>query len=677
MADRVHPTVPPSSSSTETSSKSNVEAPHPPHPEPSKPVPPPPATYVIQLPREQIFRYPPTESTRKFRTSNLKKNRRSCCRRCCCFTLCLILLLIVAACIAAGVFYLIFRPESPRYTVDRIRMKGFNLTSTAPISPGFDVSIKANNPNDKIGIYYLKDGAASVFYNDVRLCDGVLPTFYQPKNNITVFQTTLKGSSIVLARAVKTELLNAQKMSTVPFVLRVKTPVKIKVGSIKTWEINVKVKCDVIVDALNEKAKIISKKLPPPPVLMPVPGAGPLGPFVPAPPEVAMRMLQDQGGPSLFEGSRNGRSGPQLSGPAPIIALPPSFRQDPRRLRSYNDLDAPEDEVTVIDYRSLYNLAGEQPRTDQRFAGMGVDRVQAPIRFAVVTGANNGIGLEIVRQLASAGLTVVLTARNENRGLAATSLLQESGLSNVVFHQLDVQDRESIESLANFINTQFGRLDVNNAGASGVLVDEDALRTLNIDPATWLAGNAANLVQDMIKTTYEKANECLDTNYYGVKNVTEALLPLLQLSTSGARIVNVSSLRSELRRIPNEQTRKELGDIDTLTEEKIDKILQRFLHDVKNDEIEMNGWQTMLPAYSISKSTLNAYTRVVAKKYPQMCINCVHPGHVNTDFNLHTGTMTVEEGAEAPVMSTYFALTQSKVLRYSQITPLSWFMLYL
>ncbi|XP_071706255.1 serrate RNA effector molecule-like [Rutidosis leptorrhynchoides] len=95
-------------------------------------------------------------------------------------------------------------------------------------------------------------------------------------------------------------------------------------------------------------------EIPPPPVLMPVPGAGPLGPFVPAPPEVAMRMLRDQGGPSPFDGGgRNGRSGPQLGGPAPIIALPPTFRQDPRRLRSYQDLDAPEDEVTVIDYRSL------------------------------------------------------------------------------------------------------------------------------------------------------------------------------------------------------------------------------------------------------------------------------------------------------------------------------------
>ncbi|KAK1269881.1 Serrate RNA effector molecule [Acorus gramineus] len=96
--------------------------------------------------------------------------------------------------------------------------------------------------------------------------------------------------------------------------------------------------------------------IPPPPILMPVPGAGPLGPFVPAPPEVAMRMLREQGGPSPFEGNggprgRKNRLGPPIGGPTPIIA--PPFRQDPRGIRSYQDLDAPEDEVTVIDYRSL------------------------------------------------------------------------------------------------------------------------------------------------------------------------------------------------------------------------------------------------------------------------------------------------------------------------------------
>ncbi|KAK6164013.1 hypothetical protein DH2020_000877 [Rehmannia glutinosa] len=101
----------------------------------------------------------------------------------------------------------------------------------------------------------------------------------------------------------------------------------------------------------------------PPPVLMPVPGAGPLGPFVPAPPEVAMRMFREQGGPSSFEGGRNGGSGAQLSGSAPIIALPLHFDRILGACEvkeghgggqyCYNDLDAPDDEVTVIDYRSL------------------------------------------------------------------------------------------------------------------------------------------------------------------------------------------------------------------------------------------------------------------------------------------------------------------------------------
>lgn len=81
-------------------------------------------------------------------------------------------------------------------------------------------------------------------------------------------------------------------------------------------------------------------------------------------------------------------------------------------------------------------------------------------RYAVVTGANKGIGLEIVQNLASLGVTVVLTARNETRGGDATTKLQEMGLSNVIFHQLDVLDTHSIESLAKFIQEEFGRLDI-------------------------------------------------------------------------------------------------------------------------------------------------------------------------------------------------------------------------
>ncbi|KAL1060606.1 hypothetical protein V6Z11_1Z083900 [Gossypium hirsutum] len=258
-------------------------------------------------------------------------------------------------------------------------------------------------------------------------------------------------------------------------------------------------------------------------------------------------------------------------------------------------------------------------------------------RYGVVTGANKGIGFEIVRQLASNGVTVVLTTRNKVRGNEATAKLHQLGLSNVVFHQLNVLDQAS----------------VNNAGASGAIVDEDELKALGIDSTAWLSGNVAKMVQSVMKYTYEEAEVCLNTNYYGVQIVTETLLPLLQLSSSGARIVNVSSLRSELKTkltelripsllgknplVPSESIRNELGDIENLTEEKLDGILQIFLKDFKDNALEANGWSLMLPAYSMSKKISN------------MCINCVHPGYVNTDLNWHTGVITTEEGARGPV----------------------------
>nr|KJB09195.1 hypothetical protein B456_001G129000 [Gossypium raimondii] len=228
-------------------------------------------------------------------------------------------------------------------------------------------------------------------------------------------------------------------------------------------------------------------------------------------------------------------------------------------------------------------------------------------RYAVVTGANKGIGFEIVRQLASNGVAVVLTARNKVRGNEATAKLHQLGLSNVVFHQLNVLDQASVESLADFLSQKFGRLDilVNNAGASGAIVDEDELKALGIDSTAWLSGKVAKMVQSVMKYTYEEAEVCLNTNYYGVQRVTETLLPLLQLSSSGARIVNVSSLRSELKRVPGESIRNELRDIENLTEEKLDGILQIFLKDFKDNALEANGWPLMLPAYSMSKVVLN------------------------------------------------------------------------
>ncbi|XP_040973950.1 salutaridine reductase isoform X2 [Gossypium hirsutum] len=109
-------------------------------------------------------------------------------------------------------------------------------------------------------------------------------------------------------------------------------------------------------------------------------------------------------------------------------------------------------------------------------------------RYAVVSGGNKGIGLEICKQLASKGVMVVLTARDEKRGFQALDKLKESGLShNLVFHQLDVANPISVASLAIFLNTQFGKLDilVNNAAVAGANINYEILTTAVEKSSDW------------------------------------------------------------------------------------------------------------------------------------------------------------------------------------------------
>ncbi|XWS32218.1 hypothetical protein CRYUN_Cryun23aG0141400 [Craigia yunnanensis] len=273
-------------------------------------------------------------------------------------------------------------------------------------------------------------------------------------------------------------------------------------------------------------------------------------------------------------------------------------------------------------------------------------------RYAVVTGANKGIGLEICRQLASKGVTVLLTARDENRGLEAFEKLTESGLSDhVVFHQLDVTDPVSIASLAAFIRTQFGKLDilVNNAAILGIIPNYDSLARAVERFGDWPYGEQV-WNEIIIKQTYELAEDCLKTNYYGMKRMVEALAPFLQQSDS-ARIVNVSSYLGILQLMSNEWAKGVLSDVETLTEERVEEVLNQFLEDFKDGTITTKCWPTYAgpTAYSVSKAAMNAYTRILAKKYPSFCVNCVAPGFVKTDITGDTGHLTAAEGAENAV----------------------------
>lgn len=133
---------------------------------------------------------------------------------------------------------------------------------------------------------------------------------------------------------------------------------------------------------------------------------------------------------------------------------------------------------------------------------------------ALVSGGNRGIGLEVCRQLADRGYTVVLGSRDEQQGQEAAEKLD----GDVRARQLDVADGESVDRLAGSIEEEFGRLDVlvNNAGIS----NDDGQ-----------SGAEADL---------DRIREALEANLFGAWRLCEAAIPLMQRNGYG-RIVNISS----------------------------------------------------------------------------------------------------------------------------------------
>ncbi|KAF8403506.1 hypothetical protein HHK36_011610 [Tetracentron sinense] len=254
MADRVHPRDSP------TSGENTTTAPEKPTSSmPEKPIPVP-GTYVVQIPKDQIYRLPPPENAYRYKKYTSREKRRSGCCCCLCWILGLITLLIILIAVAAGVFYVVVRPKAPSYSVEKVSIRGFNLNSSGlTFSPKFDVTVRAENPNKKIGIYYRKGSSVTVSHSNVKLCTGSVPAFYQPSKNVTVFETALKGSEIELTSQVHDALTEEQNGGMIPLGLDLKVPVRIKVGSVKTWTITVKVNCDITVDKLTEDARIVSK----------------------------------------------------------------------------------------------------------------------------------------------------------------------------------------------------------------------------------------------------------------------------------------------------------------------------------------------------------------------------------------------------------------------------------
>ena len=204
-------------------------------------------------------------------------------------------------------------------------------------------------------------------------------------------------------------------------------------------------------------------------------------------------------------------------------------------------------------------------------------------RIALVSGGNRGIGLEVCRQLAERGLTVILGSRDEESGRAAAEKLS----GNVVVHQLNVSDGESVDRIASFVEDEFGRLDilVNNAGIS----NDEGQRGIDAD--------------------LDRVREALEANLLGAWHLCEVAIPLMQRNGYG-RIVNMSTGLAALE--------------------------------------DMGGGS---PAYRVSKTALNALTRILASELrgSGILVNSVCPGWVQTDMGGSSAPRPVEDGADTPV----------------------------
>ena len=222
---------------------------------------------------------------------------------------------------------------------------------------------------------------------------------------------------------------------------------------------------------------------------------------------------------------------------------------------------------------------------------------------ALVTGANQGIGFQIAKQLAEHGFTVLVGSRDLERGKETAKSLE--GDCRAI--QLDVTDQASIDAAAVRIRHELGRLDVlvNNAGIAH-------------------AGGAERSLADIVKTgrasvaSLDEVRAVFETNVFGVIAVTQAMLPLLRKAPAG-RIVNVSSGRASLALAsdPSESRRREMFGV----------------------------------TYSASKVALNAVTLAFAldMESTNIKVNAAAPGFTVTAMNNFEGRRTAEEAAREPV----------------------------
>lgn len=223
---------------------------------------PPSGQFVVQLPKDQVYRVPPPENAHLLKSYARRAARRRG-RSCFCalrLALALLLSLALLAAVAAAALFFALRPKLPSYSLLSLSVHGLNLSSPSPSAPEFAAAIRARNPNGKIAIEYRGRGSAvAVSYGAANLADGVWPAFDQGPRNVTAFVTALRGAGVRLSPQMRSSMAAAERRGAVPLTLDASVPVRVRAGAVTTWTVTVKVRCGVTVDSLAPDSKVVSE----------------------------------------------------------------------------------------------------------------------------------------------------------------------------------------------------------------------------------------------------------------------------------------------------------------------------------------------------------------------------------------------------------------------------------
>ncbi|CAI9757670.1 unnamed protein product [Fraxinus pennsylvanica] len=173
-----------------------------------------------------------------------RRHSRSCCCSICLCTTMLILFLLLLAAIAGTIFWVLYRPHRPSFSVSTLQLSKFKLTDTA-ITSTFDLTLTARNPNKKI-VFLYDPIAVKIFSGDITVGDGSFPGFTQATKNSTTLRTLISSSSPFSDGTDTSPLKSSLKNKNLPLKITLETKMKVKISMLKTKKLNIMVTCDGI-----------------------------------------------------------------------------------------------------------------------------------------------------------------------------------------------------------------------------------------------------------------------------------------------------------------------------------------------------------------------------------------------------------------------------------------------